>query len=379
MSTLPPRRITPFIEKDLRKKMVFLGGPRQVGKTTLAQSLLLDYTDQHPAYLNWDFVEHRKKIKEHQWPHREKLIVLDEIHKFRGWRNLIKGFYDTLKNTHQFLITGSARLDHFRKGGDSLLGRYNYYRLHPYAIWELGYSKENLKNLFEYGGFPEPLAEKDTTFLRRWHNQRLYRVVDSDVRDLENVKEIDKLVALAEELPNRVGSPLSFKNLAQDLEVDFKTAKRWISILDSLYYSFLVSPFGASKIRAVKKEQKLYLWDWSQVEELGPRFENMVASHLLHYCHFVEDTTGHKMELRFIRDHNKRECDFVVLRDKKPEFAVEAKLSDKEVSSHLQFFNERTHIPMFYQVHMQTKSRQVSDQIALLPFIDFCKTAILSK
>ncbi|MFZ4715883.1 MAG: AAA family ATPase [Bacteriovoracaceae bacterium] len=134
MSTLPTRYITQYLVKDLSKKMVFLGGPRQVGKTTLAQKLIKNYHVGHPAYLNWDSNIDRGKIKNRDWPKSEKLIILDEVHKSKNWRNMIKGFYDTLKNTHSFLITGSARLDHFRKGGDSLLGRYHYYRLHPYSF-----------------------------------------------------------------------------------------------------------------------------------------------------------------------------------------------------------------------------------------------------
>ncbi len=373
MSKLPMRKITPFVIEDLKKKMIFLGGPRQVGKTTLAQSLIPDYRDEHPAYLNWDSLDDRKKIKERIWPKQEKLIVFDEVHKFKNWRNLIKGFYDTLKNTHSFLITGSARLDHFKKGGDSLLGRYHYYRLHPYSLPELGLSSENLKLLFKYGGFPESLSEANDKTLRRWHQTRLHRLVKTDLRDLENVKDLDKMEMLAEALPNRVGSPLSVKSLSEDLEVDPKTAKRWIELLDSLYYCFQIAPFGSPKIRAVKKEKKLYLWDWSQIEEEGPRFENMMASQLLKYCHFLEDTEGYKMELRYIRDTDKREVDFVVLKDRKPLFAVECKLKDQAPSSHLYYFKERTKIPLFYQVSLEGHERQVADGITITSFINFCK------
>ncbi len=205
MSKIRTRYLTSFIRQDLEEKMVFLGGPRQVGKTTLAQSLLKDYYDQHPAYLSWDFDPHRSKIKNREWPKNETLIVLDEIHKFKNWRNLVKGFYDTLKNTHAFLITGSARLDHFRKGGDSLLGRYHYYRLHPYSLPELNNQDDALQKLFKFGGFPEPYMKANTRHLRRWHKQRLSRLIRTDLRDWEDVKDLDKIYALAEEHTNRVG------------------------------------------------------------------------------------------------------------------------------------------------------------------------------
>ncbi len=373
MSQLPIRTISKFIKEDLKKKMVFLGGPRQVGKTTLAQTFIPHYKDLHQAYLNWDSDEDRRRIRNRVWPKNEKIIVLDEIHKFKNWRNFVKGLYDTLKNTHSFLITGSARLDHFRKGGDSLLGRYHYYRLHPYSLPELGINSQNLKDLFKFGGFPEALSEKDETTLRRWHRTRLSRLVKTDLRDLENVKDLDKVELLAEELPRRVGSPLSVKSLSEDLEVDPKTAKRWIEILDSLYYCFQIAPYGSPKIRAVKKEKKLYLWDWSQIEDEGARFENMTASLLLKFCHYQEDVEGHKMELRYIRDTDKREVDFVVLKNKLPLFAVECKLSGQAVSSHLNYFKERTKIPQFYQVSLEGKEMQVKDGITSLSFEKFCQ------
>jgi predicted AAA+ superfamily ATPase len=343
-----------------------------VGKTTLSQSVIKNYHDQHPAYLNWDFDEHRKKIRDRAWPADQKLIVLDEIHKLRGWRNLIKGYYDTLKNTHAFLITGPARLDHFRKEGDSLFGRYYYYRLHPYSLHELGFSEKNFKRLFEFGGFPEPLLIAKKENHARWVRQRVSHLIRTDLRDLENVKDLDKMQQLAEELTNRVGAPLSLASLARDFELDFKTIKRWLGILDSLYYSFQIAPFGSAKIRAVKKEQKLYLWDWSQIQDQGIRFENMMASQLLKFCHYHEDISGEKMELRFVRDTDLREIDFVVLKDGKPLFAVECKLSDTNLSPSILYYQERTKIPKFYQVHTGTVERQINDQVQILSFSEFC-------
>jgi uncharacterized protein len=373
MEQIKTRYLSKYISADLKKKMVLLGGPRQVGKTTLAQTLVKNYQDGHAACLNWDSDIDRRKIRERQWPLEEKLIILDEIHKFKDWRNFVKGLYDTLKNTHNFIITGSARLDHFRKGGDSLLGRYFYYRLHPFSLPELGINRENTKKLFEYGGFPEPLFEQSERTLKRWHIGRLSKLVKSDLRDLETVKDIDKVEVLAEELPRRVGSPLSINSLARDLDISPKTAKRWVEILDSLYYCFRISPYGPEKIRAVKKEQKLYLWDWSQVEDEGERFENMMACQLLKYCHFHEDINGEKMELRYIRDTDKREVDFVILKNKKPLFAVECKLKSKAISSHIYYFKERTDIKKFYQVFLQGEDKQAMDGVSQLSFESFCR------
>lgn len=369
MSTLL-RYLRKPVVSDLDEKMVFLGGPRQVGKTTFAQSLLGSYRDSHPAYLNWDSVTDRQIILSGQWPSKEKLIVLDELHKFAKWRGLIKGYFDKLRHTHHFLVTGSARLDYYRKGGDSLLGRYHYYRMHPFSIPEVGV--EHMRELLHFGGFPEPFIRQNSKSLKRWHLERRERVIYSDIRDLERVHEISQIEMLAGALPDRVGSPLSRKNLAGDLGVDFKTLERWLTILENMYYCYRISPFGAAKIRAVKKEQKLYLWDWSEHDDEGKRWENFVASHLLKYCHFMQDSEGEKMELRFLRDVTGREVDFVVLKNKRPMFAVECKAGEKQASPSLKYFAERTGIPVFYQVHSGKKRYSIADNIHVLPFSEFC-------
>jgi predicted AAA+ superfamily ATPase len=198
------------------------------------------------------------------------------------------------------------------------------------------------------------------------------RVIRDDLRDLERVREISLLEQLADLLPEKVGAPLSVKSLREDLEVDHKTAERWLTILENLYVCFRIPPFGAKRIRAVKKEQKLYLWDWSMVEEPGPRFENLVASQLLKYCHYHEDVNGFRMELRFLRDTDRREVDFVVLRDKKPLFAVECKTGEKSASAAARYFAERTPIPKFYQVHLGQRSFETG-KITVLPFATFCR------
>jgi predicted AAA+ superfamily ATPase len=374
MSTLlRDRYIRPEVQSDLKKKMVFLGGPRQVGKTTFAQSLINGYHDGHLAYLNWDDLEHRDRILAKNWPSSERLIIFDELHKYARWRNLIKGFYDTQKHSHSFLVTGSARLNHYRRGGDSLLGRYHYYRLHPFSLSELKFAPDALSDLMRFGGFPEPFLGQNEKDLRRWQRERLHQVIEEDLTDLERVREISLVERLAEALPDRVGAPLSIKNLAFDLEVDFKTARRWIEILENLYYCYRIAPFGAPKLRAVKKEQKLYLWDWSTIADEGPRFENLVASHLLKHCHFIEDTEGHRMELRFLRDIDRREIDFVVLKDGKPVFAVECKTGEKQLSPHIPYFKARTSIPRFYQIHLGKTHRTPLDNVEILPFSTFCK------
>ncbi|MGK5088368.1 AAA family ATPase [Bdellovibrionota bacterium FG-2] len=356
--------------------MAFIGGPRQVGKTTLALSFLDPSEETHPGYLNWDDVRVRSALLKGELPAEQGTLIFDEIHKFSRWRNLIKGFYDTRKSKIRFMVTGSARLDYYRHGGDALQGRYHYFRLHPFSLLEMSKDlrRKDTEVLLKFGGFPECLHKGTETHHRRWQRERTKRVLDEDLRDLERVKEVSLIEQLLETLPDRVGPPLSVKNLKELLQVSHETVDRWIEILDRLYVCYRISPFGAPKIRAVKKERKLYFWDWSAVSDPGARFENFVASHLLKYCHFLEDTEGHEMELRFLRDTDGREIDFVVLKDRKPIFAVECKTGEKTPNASAYYFRARTSIPRFYQVHLETKDYgNAETDVRVLPFEAFCR------
>lgn len=374
--SLISRYLKAQVSSDLNDKMVFIGGPRQSGKTTFALSFLgKDADESHLGYLNWDDLIDREKLLKGEIPANQPLLILDEIHKFAQWRNLIKGFYDKNKSKISFLVTGSARLDTYRKGGDSLQGRYHFFRLHPFSLNEIDSSadKASLEQLLQFGGFPEPFLKGTEKFHRRWSREYASRIVYGDIRDLENLREISNIENLLIHLPDCVGSPLSVNSLSNLLQTGHPTMEHWLSILEKLYVTFRIPPFGAKKIRAVKKEKKLYFYDWSKISEKGIRFENLVACQLLKYCHFIEDTEGYDMELRFIRDTDKREVDFVVLKDGKPEFAVECKCGEKSVSPHCRYFRNRTKIPVFYQVHLGEKDfGNAETDVRVMPFTSFC-------
>lgn len=379
MSETPLRRYPrDAVLSDLPRKMVFLGGPRQVGKTTFALGLLggRPSDESHPAYLTWDDVADRERLLRGEIPPGQRLIVLDEIHKFARWRNLLKGFYDKHKSGVSFLVTGSARLDYYRKGGDSLQGRYHYYRLHPFSLGEIDPQTRpsSLERLLRFGGFPEPFLRADDRQLRRWLREHRERVVHGDLRDLERVKDVSLIDLLLQHLPRCVGAPLSVANQSRLLQVAHETAEHWIEMLERLYVCFRIAPFGSARIRAVKKEKKLYFWDWAQVPDEGPRFENLVACQLLKYCHWREDTEGFAMELRYLRDTDQREVDFVVLRDGEPEFAVECKTGEAAPSAAARYFRRRTRIPLFYQAHRGLKDYgDARGDVRVLPFAALCR------
>lgn len=363
--------------------MVFVGGPRQVGKTTIAK--LIGKKDfKYPLYLNWDFRNDRKKILEEKFESETDLIIFDELHKYKNWRNYLKGEFDKNKGRFNILVTGSARLDIYRRGGDSLLGRYRYLRLHPFSAREVLNIKSDVKTLrepklinhknsadifdrlFLFGGFPEPFIKRDLKILRRFHNERLERLIEEDIRDIENVRDLSALQILIEILPSKVGSLFSLNSLKEDLGVTHKTIALWVDVLERFYYHFRIYPFAASAIRSLRKEPKIYLWDWSQVEDEAAKLENMVASHLLKMAHFFYDTEGYKVELNFLRDREGREVDFIVTVNKKPWMAVEVKLNNQEISKHLRYFNERLKIPFVYQVIKEKNIDLIQNRIRVI-------------
>ncbi len=366
------RYLHPHVSQALQSRMAFVGGPRQVGKTTLSLQFLTPDSVKNPAYINWDDIQDQKRILRNQIP-LAKLLVFDEIHKYKKWRSFVKGLYDKNHEDTRFIVTGSARLDYFRKGGDSLLGRYRYFRLHPFSVSELDLGLKDVSDLLRFGGFPDPFLSQNIKNHKLWLNERSYRIINDDLRDLTTIKEISLLSLLIDALPARVGSLLSLKSLAEDLQVSQPSIDRWLLELENLYYCYRLSPFGSPKIRATKKMQKLYLWDWSEIENSGPRFENLVASHLLKYAHFLEDTQGDKCEIRYLRDTEGHEVDFVFIKNKKPLWAVECKTGESSLSKSVTYFKNKLDIPEYYQVHLGKKDFGTNKHGRVLPFTTFCK------
>lgn len=336
MSLPLSRSLQSQVEKDLKAKMVFVGGPRQVGKTTLAKALLAGSS----GYLNWDVPEHREAILKRELPDAP-LWVFDELHKYRSWRNYLKGLYDLHGSARRILVTGSARLDYYRFGGDSLQGRYHYLRLHPLSLGELGGGASAFSDLLRLGGFPEPFFAGGELEARRWSREYRTRLIREDLADLESVEDLGNLELLMLRLPELVGSPLSINALREDLRLAHKTVARWLDIFERLYAVFRLAPFGAPRLRAVKKERKHYHFDWTLVPDLPRRFENMTAAHLLKHVHRLQDVEGRDADLRYFRDETGREVDFVVTEGGKPTLFVECKWSDEPPSPMLRRLKER--------------------------------------
>jgi predicted AAA+ superfamily ATPase len=338
------RYLTKYVIEDLKKKMVFVGGPRQVGKTTLALELISKRFGRS-GYFNWDSRIDRRNIMQSIWPGDADLIILDEIHKYKKWKSFVKGEYDTLKEKYRFLITGSARLDIYPKGGDSMLGRYHYYRLHPFTLAEAA-GRTSMPEVMKE--IPIPSKSERDIF------KALNKLFREDIRDIEPVRDIVSMQLLGDILPDRTGSLLSINSLREDLEVSHRAVSSWLNILESFYYCFRLYPYVGKNFRSLKKEAKLYLWDWSEINDEAVRFENCVASHLLKLTHFLQDYEGYKANLYFLRSAEKKEVDFLLTIDEKPWFAIEAKMNDTNVSSSLYYFKEKLQIPFCYQVIKKT-------------------------
>lgn len=346
---------------DELDKMVFIAGPRQVGKTTLLQSIasLLGY--EQIAYLNWDSAKDRPPIRDIHYTFfneqvanakNKPLIIFDELHKYPKWKSFLKGYFDTFHAQLATFVTGSARLDIYRRGGDSLLGRYWLLHLNPFSMNEvlgkmnplppdkfisdaIAGAKEVVESLLQFGGFPEPFLSASSTLHRRWCRLRRKRLIKEDLRDLSKIHDLTHIENLMDLVIASTGSTLSVNSLRESLNVSYNAVNTWLKWLEAIYYCFRISPYFKQVARGLKKEGKYYLFDWSEVLDPGARFENMVAMHLRKSVDFWNDTGIGDFDLRFVRDLEKREVDFLILRDKKPWMLIECKLQGDEIPASL--------------------------------------------
>jgi predicted AAA+ superfamily ATPase len=333
------RLIEPLIERDLARKMVFLSGPRQAGKTTLAQAI----AGRRPGaqILNWDVLADRRVMLAQSWAPDAPLLVFDELHKMKDWRHWLKGVYDGRRPGQSILVTGSARLDAFRQAGESLAGRYFSWHLLPVTVREFvagaGVSPEDaLSRLLQRGGFPEPLLAETDADAQRWRQLYLDGLIRDDILEFSRIGEVRAMRLFVELLRERVGSPLSLASIARDLQVSPTTLARYLEILESLHIVFVVRPYHRNIARALLKEPKVYLSDTGLVKgDDGARFENACAVMLYATVQQRRDAEGVDTALHYIRDKERREIDFVVCEQGEPVQLIECKWSDASVPPYL--------------------------------------------
>lgn len=400
------RTITRYLDNMLKshRKMVFLSGPRQVGKTTIAESYLAE--NGGGVYFNWDIVTDQKRLaknpyffeEEMRTPHN--LVVLDEIHKYSRWKNYLKGAYDKYKNDYLFIVTGSGRLDLFKKGGDSLMGRYISLPIFPFTANELvnvfptygdfrdclahdmpspKFSRSDYDALLEFSGFPDPLLKGDHAYYNVWRQERREVLIRKDIRDASNIREISQLEILSHLIAERIGSPLSINALREDVGVAFETARDWVELLSNFYYLFLLKPFTGSLKTAIRKERKTYLFDWTEVEDESAKFENFVALHLLKAVKTWRSVGEGDLHLYYVRDKEKREVDFIIVDGKKPACLIEAKMSEEDVSTNLIYMQERLNVPFAVQILHKSgieKKMRKNDKIQWVISADRCLAAL---
>jgi len=365
-----PRVYTEMLKEHLseNRQMAFVSGPRQVGKTTVCLGLAA-------VCLNWDDQDARALILRgpaavaafaglQKLSAKKRIVAFDEIHRYARWKTFLKGFFDVYGGTAGIVVTGSSRLDVFKRGGDSLMGRYFLYRMHPLSVAELislsvckgvispprPLPEKEWDALWAYGGFPEPFVRRDTRFSRRWQNLRQSQLLREDVRELTRIQEIDQLVALASLLASRSGQQVVYASLAKEVRVSENTVRAWIGALSALHHGFLVKPWHRSVAAAIRKEPKWFLRDWSRIEDAGQRAETFVGCHLLKAVEGWTDLGLGQFELFYIRDKQKREVDFLVARDQKPWFLVEVKQSDTALSPSLDFMQRKICAKHAFQV-----------------------------
>lgn len=334
------------VYQDLKKKMVLLSGPRQVGKSWLSKQTMRAFSA--PLYLNWDNPQDRRIIEEQGWPGKTDLLVFDEIHKRPSWKNYLKGVWDTRAEHQSVLVTGSARLETFRQSGDSLAGRYFHHRLFPVTPAEAAQAQErrSLEHHLTRGGFPEPYLADTDAEAGRWRRQYLDGLIREDILTFENIHQLKAMTLLVELLRDRVASPLSYQSLSEDLGISPNTVRHYIEILEALYIVFRVFPHHRSIARSLVQQPKLYFFDTGLVRGgMGPALENLVALSLHRQACLEEDGDGVVRSLRYLRTKEGKEVDFVTTRDDEPVLMVEVKSQDRELAPGLKYFGDRYGLP----------------------------------
>ena len=346
--------------------MVFLSGPRQVGKTTFSKSLMPLF--KNPMYLNYDSAEDRAIIDKKKWGAHVDLLILDEIHKKRSWKNYLKGIFDTKSKSLRILITGSARLETFRKGGDSLTGRFYSIRMLPLTLSELKQDSIHclLEELLDRGGYPEPFYSESTNDRERWRNQYMDTMVRDEVLDFQRIGEIRSMQHLIELLRRRVGSPISYRNLSEDLSISPNTVKSYIEILESLYIIFRITPFSKKIQRAIQREPKLYFFDWNLAEGEGARLENFAGLHLYKHVLLTNDLLGKRYELGYLRTKEGKEIDFCISQKEEVIQAYEIKSSELEASKNCIWFHQKFGLPITQWVRY-AKQESIDRGISIIP------------
>ncbi|HJD56349.1 MAG TPA: ATP-binding protein [Rickettsia endosymbiont of Pyrocoelia pectoralis] len=363
------------------KQMVFVEGARQVGKTTLAKQV-----KSKNYYLNWDEEEARLMILKGTKdlasflglyiPDQEKpMVIFDELHKFSKWQTFLKGFYDVYGEQTHIIVTGSSKLGVYKKGGDSMMGRYFPYRMHPLTVAEVienfssvtkeinlpkEISQEQLESLFKFGGFPDPYLKGSFAFWHKWKKTKNTQLFKEDIRELTQIQELSQMEILGSFLTFSIGGLASYSSLANKIKVSVPTITRWFDSFESFFYSYRIYPWSNNIPRSLIKEPKIYLWDWSLIEDKGAKYENFIASHLLKFCHFWSDLGFGEYDLYFVRDKQKKEVDFLVVKDKKPWILIEAKTSlNQELNPNLKYFQEILSCPFAFQVVLDMEYREI--------------------
>jgi predicted AAA+ superfamily ATPase len=333
------RLIESHLERDLTRKMVFLTGPRQSGKTTLAGLIAEKFPSAQ--MLNWDVLADRRVILSQSWVPDTKLLVFDELHKMKEWRPWLKGVYDGRAREQAILVTGSARLDVFRQAGESLAGRYFSWHLLPVTVHELvavtDFSPEEaLSRLLERGGFPEPLLADTETDARRWRQLYLDGLIRDDILEFSRIGEVRAMRLFVQMLRERIGSPVSLASIARDLQISPTTLGRYLQILETLHIVFLVRPFHHNIARALLKEPKVYFYDTGLViGDDGTRFENACATMLYAQIKLMREALGTETSLHYIRNKEGREIDFVTCDSGAPLQFIESKWADPKIPKYL--------------------------------------------
>ena len=342
MKTYKNRYLEKYLKKDLKEKILILTGPRQSGKTMLSKNLYSSSVDYD--YFNYFDVQDRLTLEKKEWNRDCKYLVFDELHIKKNWKRWLKALYETTGLNPGIIVTGSARLDTYRRSGDSLAGCFFSFRLHPLDLKEIhqmnkkANPEQTLARLLEVGGFPEPYFKGTKQFYNRWQKTHTEAILREDMLELDKYRRISQMETLLELLKSCVGQTIQYERFSKILQCDGKTVKKMLDLLEGFYFIFKVSPYHKNISKSIRKQPKYYFYDIAQVQEKGARFENLIACALLKNSHFKEDCYGETGKLYYLRNKDKKEIDFLLTKNNKPFQMIEAKWKDDKLSPHFDLF-----------------------------------------
>ncbi|RLD53748.1 MAG: ATPase [Bacteroidetes bacterium] len=327
--------------KDISEALEFFPivgiiGPRQVGKTTIAQEITKNI-NKESIYID---LENPRDLAKLQDPilyfedNIDKCIILDEIQNTPHLFPILRSMVDMKREPSRFIILGSASPELIRGSSESLAGRIAYIELSPFNLTEV-YKERIQDRLWLRGGYPNAFLSPKAKFVEQWHYNYLKTYVERDLPNLGLSVDKNTLIKLFQMLSHIHADIINYSNLSKSLSLSVNTIKKYISFFESAFLVRLLQPFHTNIKKRLTKSPKLYIRDSgilhylqniNEKEDLygnpliGNSWEGFVIEQII-------EILPDKFQVYFYRTQNGAECDLVIAKSQKPIVSIEIKYS----------------------------------------------------